>query len=110
MCAQPRIAFNGLRNSCEIVARNSSFKRFARSASLRANFSLDKQPRSRFDLGLQLSFTRHTFGHVLDDRQRSDYSTFVTDRRNSYRLLHLRVAVFAGDGRHRDQITVQRLR
>ena len=34
--SQPSMAVSGVRNSCERVARNSSFKRFASSASLRA--------------------------------------------------------------------------
>jgi hypothetical protein len=33
MCAQPRIAVSGVRSSCETVARNSSFRRFASCAS-----------------------------------------------------------------------------
>ena len=33
ICAQPRIAFSGVRSSCETVATNSSLSRLARSAS-----------------------------------------------------------------------------
>ena len=36
MRAQPRIAFSGVRSSCESVARNSSFSVLAASASARA--------------------------------------------------------------------------
>ena len=36
ICAQPRMAFSGVRSSCDTVARKSSFSRLARSASARA--------------------------------------------------------------------------
>ena len=35
-CVQPRMAFSGVRSSCESVARNSSFMRAARCAAMRA--------------------------------------------------------------------------
>ena len=41
---QPTMAFSGVRNSCDRVARNSSFARLAASASRRAaRFSLQQQ-------------------------------------------------------------------
>ncbi len=36
---QPKMAFSGVRNSCDMVARNSSFKRLNSSASARSTFS-----------------------------------------------------------------------
>ncbi len=36
---QPRIAFSGVRSSCESVARKSSFNRLVSSASIRARCS-----------------------------------------------------------------------
>ena len=41
-CDHPRMAFSGVRSSCDTVARNSSFIAFARSASPRANCSLSR--------------------------------------------------------------------
>ena len=41
---QPRIALSGVRNSCEIVARNSSFIRLAASLSCRASCASRARP------------------------------------------------------------------
>ena len=48
MYTHPRIAFSGVRSSCDKVARNSSFKRLARSASVRAACSATSTSRSSY--------------------------------------------------------------
>ena len=45
---QPSIAVSGVLSSCESIARNSSFVRFASSASTRANFSRSKSSSRSF--------------------------------------------------------------
>ena len=45
---QPRTALSGVRSSCESVARNSSFRRLARSASSRAACSATSTSRSSY--------------------------------------------------------------
>ena len=47
MRAQPKTALSGVRSSCDSVARNSSFSRFAASAWARAARSLSRSTRSR---------------------------------------------------------------
>ena len=43
MRAQPKIAFSGVRSSCESIARNSSFARLAASAAARARCSFSSR-------------------------------------------------------------------
>ena len=60
MRAQPMTAFKGVRSSCESVARNSSFKRFALSASLRAARSLSNSSASRSSARFRSVISRAT--------------------------------------------------
>jgi hypothetical protein len=81
-CAQPTIELSGLRNSCETVARNSSFRRFASSALRRRVCSWasrrfwSEMSLATFDAAMTLSLASLT-GETVSD---------ISNRRPSFAL------------------------
>ncbi len=60
-CAQPMIAFSGVRSSCDRVARNSSFSRLAASASSRAACSRSSSPTRSCSMRVRSSISADSF-------------------------------------------------
>ena len=99
------MAVSGVRSSCETVLEAIGFLGlFAR------RLLASEQLRAGFKLGLQLGLARHTFRHIIDNRQRPDDAPLMCERRDTHALLHLLGLFAARDRRHREQITMQALR
>ena len=99
MWVQPSTALSGVRNSCDSVARNSSFTRSASSAVARADLG-------RRDLPPQFGLAVDPLADVVDHRDRADDRAAVEERRDARRS----AASSPADVGTSNQVTVKTVR